>query len=184
MSKARVAVLKVITNELTVTAAAAEYGYSRRHLHRLLARYRTGGLDAVEARSRRPRTSPQQTPAEVIDLILDLRLRLTRDGFDAGPLTIAWHLEQAGHPAPSTSTIRRILHTAGLITPEPRKRPRSSYRRFAAAQPNECWQSDFTHWRLADGTDVEILNWLDDHSRYLLGSTAHTPVTGDIVTTA
>ena len=184
MSKARVAVLKVITNELTVTAAAAEYGCSRRHLHRLLARYRTGGLDAVEARSRRHRTSPQQTPAEVIDLILDLRLRLTRDGFDAGPLTIAWHLEQAGHPAPSTSTIRRILHTAALITPEPRKRPRSSYRRFAAAQPNECWQSDFTHWRLVDGTDVEILNWLDDHSRYLLGSTAHTPVTGDIVTTA
>ena len=36
---------------------------------------------------------------------------------------------------------------------------------------------------LADGTDVEILNWLDDHSRYLLGCTAHTPVTGDIVTT-
>ena len=66
--------------------------------------------------------------------------------------------------------------------PEPRKRPRSSYHRFVAAQPNECWQSDFTHWRLADGTDVEILNWLDDHSRYLLGCTAHTPVTGDIVT--
>jgi transposase InsO family protein len=184
MSKARVAVLKVITNELTVTAAAAEYGYSRQHLQRLLARYRTGGLDAVEPRSRRPHSSPQQTPAEVHDLILELRLRLTSDGFDAGPVTIAWHLENAGHHAPSTSTIRRILHTAGLITAEPRKRPRSSYRRFAAAQPNECWQSDFTHWRLADGTDVEILNWLDDHSRYLLGCTAHTPVTGDIVTTA
>ncbi len=113
-----------------------------------------------------------------------MRLQLTSDGLDAGPVTIAWHLEQQGHRPPSTSTIRRILHTAGLITPEPRKRPRSSYRRFEAAQPNECWQSDFTHWRLADGTDVEILNWLDDHSRYLLGCTAHTPVTGDLVTTS
>ena len=70
-----------------------------------------------------------------------------------------------GARAPSTSTIRRILHQAGLIVPEPRKRPRSSYIRFQAAQPNEMWQSDFIHWRLEDGTDIEILNWLDDHSR-------------------
>ncbi len=49
------------------------------------------------------------------------------------------------------------------------------------AQPNEMWQSDFIHWRLADGTDVEILTWLDDHSRYLLSCTAHMAVTGDDV---
>jgi hypothetical protein len=49
------------------------------------------------------------------------------------------------------------------------------------AQPNEMWQSDFIHWRLADGTDVEILNWLDDHSRYLLSCTVHRPVTGEDV---
>ena len=181
MSKARVAVLKVVTKELTVTAAAAKYGYSRQHLHRLLARYREGGLDAVDPRPRRPLTHPHATSDAVRDLIVELRLQLTRDGLDAGPLTIAWHLEQAGHQPPSTSTIRRILHANGLITPQARKRPRSSYRRFAAAQPNECWQSDFTHWPLADGTDTEILNWLDDHSRYLLSCTAHTPVTGDTV---
>ena len=183
MSKARVAVLKITTGQLTVTAAATKYGYSRRHLHRLLARYRTGGLEAVEPRSRRPRSNSAATPQIVRERITDLRLQLTKQGLDNGPVTIAWHLEQEGHRPPSTSTIRRILHAAGLITPEPRKRPRSSYHRFTAAQPNECWQSDFTHWRLADGTDVEVLNWLDDHSRYLLGCTAHTPVTGDIVTT-
>jgi transposase InsO family protein len=182
MSKARVAVLKVITKELTVTAAAIEYGYSRRHLHRLILRYNEGGLDAVEPRSRRPLSNPAATSEQVRDRIVELRLRLTKEGFDAGPVTIAWHLDQEGHRVPSTSTIRRILHAAGLITPEPRKRPRSSYRRFAAAQPNECWQSDFTHWHLADGSDVEILNWLDDHSRFLLGCTVHTPVTGDLVT--
>ena len=182
MSKARVAVLKVITKELTVTAAAIEYGYSRRHLHRLIVRYKEGGLDAVEPRSRRPLSNSAATAEHVRDRIVELRLRLTKEGFDAGPATIAWHLDQEGHRVPSTSTIRRILHAAGLITPEPRKRPRSSYRRFAAAQPNECWQSDFTHWHLADGSDVEILNWLDDHSRFLLGCTAHTPVTGDLVT--
>lgn len=181
MSRARVAVLKVISKELSVTDAAKEYGYSRRHLHRLLARYRAGGLDAVEPRPRRPKTSPQATTPKVRDLIIELRGDLTATGWDAGPVTIAWHLEQAGHTPPSTSTIRRILHDAGLITPQPQKRPRSSWHRFQADQPNECWQSDFTHYRLADDTDVEIINWLDDHSRYLLACTAHTPVTGDVV---
>jgi transposase InsO family protein len=183
MSRARVAVLKVTTHQLSVTAAAAAYGYSRRQLHRLLARYAEGGLDAVEPRSRRPGSNSAATPDTVRERIVDLRLQLTKDGLDAGPVTIAWHLEQQGHRPPSTSTIRRILHAAGLVVPEPRKRPRSSYHRFVAAQPNECWQSDFTHWRLADDTDVEILNWLDDHSRYLLACTAHIPVTGDVVTT-
>ena len=181
MSKARVAVLKVISKELSVTAAAAQYGYSRQHLHRLVARYKQGGLDAVEPRSRKPLSSPQATEDKVREFIVRTRLELTAGGWDAGPVTIAWHLEQAGLHVPSTSTIRRVLHAAALVTPEPRKRPRSCYLRFEAAQPNECWQSDFTHWALDGGADAEIINWLDDHSRYLLGCSAHAPVTGKVV---
>jgi transposase InsO family protein len=182
MSKARVAVLHVISDQLTVTAAAKTYGLSRQHLHRLLRRYREGGLEAVDARSRRPASNPRAVGDEVIVAIVRLRERLTDNGLDAGPLTLQWHLHQAGLPVPSTSTIRRILHHHGLIAPQPRKRPRSSYHRFEAAQPNQCWQSDFTHWQLADGTDVEILNWLDDHSRYLLAATAYRGVAGpDVV---
>jgi transposase InsO family protein len=181
MSRARVAVLQVVSKQLSVTAAAAEYGYSRRQLHRLLAAYRQGGLEGLEPRSRRPRTNPAATGEVVRERVISLRQTLTAEGLDAGPVTIAWHLEREGLRAPSTSTIRRILHQAGLIKPEPRKRPRSSYLRFEMAQPNEMWQSDFIHSRLADGTDVEVLNWLDDHSRYLLSCTAHQPVTGDAV---
>jgi transposase InsO family protein len=181
MSRARVAVLKVISKELSVTAAAAQYGYSRQHLHRLIARYQAGGLDAVVPRSRKPLSNPQATEDKVRDFIVRTRLELTAAGWDAGPVTIAWHLEQAGLHVPSTSTIRRVLHTAGLVTPEPRKRPRSSYRRFEASQPNECWQSDFTHWALAGGQDTEIINWLDDHSRHLLACSAWAPVTGKVV---
>ena len=164
-----------------MTEAAAEYGFSRRHLHRLLVRYRDGGLEALEPRSRRPKSTPIATPVEVRGRVIELRAQLVADGLDAGPVTIAWHLEREGLQALSTSTIRRILGRAGLVTPEPRKRPRSSYTRFEMAQPNEMWQSDFIHWRLADGTDVEVLNWLDDHSRYLLSATVHEPVTGDDV---
>ena len=181
MSRARVAVLKVISKQLSVTAAAAEYGYSRQHLHRLIARYRAGGLDAVEPRSRRPLSNPQATEDKVRDFIVKTRLELTAAGWDAGPVTIAWHLDQAGLHVPSTPAIRRILHAAGLVAPEPRKRPRSSYLRFEAAMPNECWQSDFTHWALAGGTGAEIINWLDDHSRYLLSMTAHERVSGTVV---
>jgi transposase InsO family protein len=83
--------------------------------------------------------------------------------------------------APTRSTIARILKREGLVIPEPKKRPKSSHIRFEANQPNETWQSDFTHWRLADGSDVEIINWLDDHSRYLLSLHAHPSITGDIV---
>jgi transposase InsO family protein len=181
MSRARVAVVQIVSKQLSVTAAAAEYGISRRHLHRLLGRYQEGGLDALQPRSRRPLSNSAATPPAIRERVVELRLRLTADGLDAGPVTIAWQLEREGLPAPSTSTIRRILQAAGLITPQPRKRPRSSYTRFEMAQPNEMWQSDFIHWRLADGTDVEVLNWLDDHSRYLLSCTAHEPVTGDDV---
>jgi transposase InsO family protein len=70
------------------------------------------------------------------------------------------------------------------VTPEPAKRPKASYLRFAAEQPNECWQADFTHYPLADGTGTEVLTWLDDHSRLALSVTAHRRVTGPIVLAA
>ena len=181
MSKHRVAVLKVVSSQLSVTAVAAEFGISRQHLQRLLRRYREGGLDAIEPRSRRPHASPGRIPDPVRARIVALRTELTARGLDAGPVTIAWHLGRESVAVPSTSTIRRVLHAAGLIVPEPRKRPRSSWHRFEASAPDELWQSDVTHWRLADGTEAEILNWLDDHSRYLLACTAFRRVGGDDV---
>ncbi|MGH3552117.1 MAG: helix-turn-helix domain-containing protein, partial [Mycobacterium sp.] len=140
---------------------------SRQHIYRLLTRFRQSGLESVDPRSRRPASNPRAVSDEVIATVVTLREQLVADGLDAGPVTLQWHLAQQRLRVSSTSTIRRILYHHGLITPQPRKRPKSSYIRFDAAQPNQCWQSDFTHWTLADGTDVEILNWLDDHSRYL-----------------
>jgi len=181
MSKARVVVSKIISKQMSVSEAAAAYGVSRQHVHRWLARYRDYGFDGLALRSRRPYSNPRRTASGVAERIVALRRELAGQGLDHGPQTIGWHLEHEQLPAPSTSTIRRILVAAGLITAEPRKRPKSSYRRFEADQPNQCWQSDFTHWQLADGTGVEIINWLDDHSRYLLASRAYRRVTGPVV---
>ena len=70
------------------------------------------------------------------------------------------------------ATIWRILSRQGLVTPQPHKRPKSSFTRFEAELPNQMWQADITLWCLADGSQIEILNQLDDHSRFLVGSDA------------
>jgi transposase InsO family protein len=181
MSKARVIVLAVVHQGLTKAEAARRYGVSWQWVHTLVTRYNAGGLDALEPRSRRPASNSKATPDAIADRIVELRKQLDADGLDAGPVTIAHQLAVEGIRAPSTSTIRRILHAAGLVVANPKKRPRSSLHRFAADQPNECWQSDFTHWPLADGTDTEILDWLDDHARFLLSITAFARVNGEDV---
>jgi len=181
VSKERVIVLSVVQQQLSKAETARRYQVSWRWVHTLVTRYQSGGWEAVEARSRRPRGNSRAITAAVRERILTLRRELQMSGLDHGPISIAARLQQEGLRPPAFSTIRRILAAAGLITPEPKKRPKSSYRRFEADQPNECWQSDFTHWQLADRSGVEIINWLDDHSRYLLATRAYRRVTGQAV---
>ena len=181
MSKRRAVILSVSLDGLSQAETARRFGVSESYVSRLMARYRAEGDNAVEPRSKRPLTSPTKTPTEIVELMVDLRVQLTSNGLDAGPATIAWHLEHSHDITVSISTVRRRLVEAGLVVAEPKKRPRSSYIRFEAELPNETWQADFTHWRLADGTPVEILSWLDDHARYALSVTAHLRVTGTIV---
>lgn len=181
MSKARVVITAITVEKRSVAEVVAEYGVARSWVYELLARFRAEGVAAFEPRSRRPKTSPRATAPATVELVLRLRKELTEQGLDAGPDTIGWHLEHHHEIRLSRATIHRILTRAGAVVPDPGKRPRSSYLRFAADQPNECWQSDFTHYRLADGRDVEVITWLDDHSRYALSVTAHRRITGPIV---
>lgn len=151
---------------------ARDYGVSRRWVITLVQRYELEGDAGLEARSRRPHRSPARTSVEIEDEIVEIRKALDRDGHEAGAATIAYHLEQRHGHGPAVSTIWRILTARGFVTPQPHKRPRSSYIRFEAEQPNERWQTDITHWTLAEGTEVEILNFIDDHSRLCLASVA------------
>jgi transposase InsO family protein len=151
---------------------ARDYGVSRRWVQTLVARYLAEGETAFTPRSRRPLRNPRRTPVEVEDQIVDLRKELADAGHDAGAETIGWHLRQRSGSSPSVATIWRILTRRGFVVPQPHKRPKSSWHRFAADLPNELWQADITHWRLADGTETEILNIIDDHSRLVPGSTA------------
>ena len=142
-------------------------------MQQLVKRFEVEGEAAFEPRSRRPHTHPHAVSLDLEDQIVRLRKTLTKKGLDAGGETIAAHLAAAGvTPVPAVSTIWRILTRRGFITPQPQKRPRSSWHRFCADQPNERWQADTTHWHLADGTDVEIFNILDDHSRVNIAAKA------------
>ena len=180
MSKRRLVITAVLAGQ-SQSEVARTYGVSQGWISRLMARYRLEGEAAFEPLSRAPASSPGSTPPRTVELVLRLRKQLTEAGLDAGADTIGWHLAHHHATTLSRATINRILVRAGAVTPDPSKRPKSSYIRFEADQPNETWQSDFTHYRLLDGTDCEILTWLDDCSRYALSVTAHARVTGPIV---
>ena len=187
MSKRRVVITAVLAGQ-SQSEVARTYGVSQGWVSKLMARYRAEGEAAFEARSRRPITSPTATPEATVELIVRLRKQLAESGLDAGAETIDWHLRHRHQVVVSRATINRVLVRHGAVTPEPSKRPRSSYIRFQAEQPNQTWQSDFTHYRLtrsdgSPGADVEVITWLDDHSRYLLHVSAHARITGPIVVT-
>jgi transposase InsO family protein/transposase-like protein len=185
MSKRRLVITAVLAGG-SQSEVARRYGVSQPWISRLMARYRIEGEAAFEPRSRRPHTSPSAVPDQTVELVLRLRKELTEQGLDSGPETICWHLTHHHQVMVSRATVSRVLTRNGLVVPDPAKRPRSSFLRFEAEQPNETWQSDFTHYRLAGpdgalGADVEILSWLDDHSRFALSVTVHHRVTGPIV---
>src|SRR6202521_401120 len=172
MDLGRFLVEAVIVSGASPTELARSHPISRSWLFRLLARYKEGGYEALKPRSRRPKSCPSRTDPEIQQAILDLRRELTDTGLDAGAQTIAHHLKLRFGAAPSRPTIWRILKANGLIEPQPHKRPNASWIRFQAELPNEMWQADSTHWQLADATDLEILNLIDDHSRFSLASVA------------
>jgi transposase InsO family protein len=178
---ARLVITAVVVEGRSQSEVARDYGVSRQWVNTLVGRYRRDGDAAFEPRSRRPHSSPNQTPDAVEDEIVEIHKELDGAGHDAGAATIAFHLEQRHGHTPAVSTIWRILSARGAVTPQPHKRPRSSWHFFQADQPNERWQADITHWRLAGGTDVEILNQIDDHSRLCVGSDAATVMNGAAV---
>ena len=148
MSKARLVITALFVEGLTPAEVAHRYGIHRSTVYRLRDRYLAEGETAFEPRSRRPKTMPGATAPATVDLVLRLRKELTEAGLDAGADTIGWHLRHHHRLTLSRATIHRILARNAVLVPDPSKRPKSSYTRFEADQPNECWQSDFTHYRL------------------------------------
>lgn len=162
-----------------------QQGISRQTFYKWRHRFDDSGVEGLQELSRRPHHVRGQTPAEVEDLVVRVRKELEADGSDHGPDSIRWRLQRdrllAAGQVPSRATIARILRRRGQVIPEPKKRPRSSLCRFVYPRPNECWQSDYTMWQLADGSLVAIAGTLDDHSRYAAGLAAAAAGTARLV---
>ena len=133
----------VLVEGQSVKEVCEAHDISRSWLYELIAHYRQGGDEGLRAQSKRPHRSPARVPAAIEEEIVALRKELTNLGVDAGAETIHYHLlrRHRRHQGvvPSVATIWRVLTRRGFITPQPHKRPRSSWRRFQAELPNECW---------------------------------------------
>jgi len=147
MSKAQLVITAVVLEGRSKSEVARDYDVSRYWVH----------------------TNPRAINPDLEEAIVRLRKTLQRQGYDAGAATIAEHLHRDPNIAavPAIATIWRVLSRRGFITPQPQKRPRSSWKRFEAEQPNQCWQADATI--------------IDDHSRLAIASIARRTITGSHV---
>ena len=149
----------------SVTSVCARLGISRKSYYKYLGRFASEGLEGLRPRSRRPLSSPLETPPEMVALIIQARADLAAEGWDNGALSIFYRLLREGVQPPSWRTIHRVLKRQDLVIPEPRKRPRSSYRRFEFPAPDDCWQIDAFGYQLAGGESVVVFEVKDDCSR-------------------
>jgi transposase InsO family protein len=172
MDKGRFLIETHLKTGRSIKDLAGAHGVSESWLFKLLARYRREGPAGLEARSRRPHHSPTRIADLYEDEIVRWRKELDDAGLDAGAETIHAHMATPGRNVPSVATIHRVLRARGYVTPQPHKRPKSSWIRFCAEFPNECWQADVTHVEVADGAVFEVLNMVDDHSRLCVASRA------------
>ena len=171
--------LDVLTEPLptgeTVADACRRYGISRDTYYRYRRRYLEEGLEGLEDRSRRPKTSPAQIPSEVEIRIVEMRRGHPR----WGARRIRDELDRAGVDPPAVSTIHQVLRRNGLVAPQPPRRPRAD-QRFERDIANDLWQIDATQILLDDGSKAWAVDLIDDHSRYLLAALAGLAATGDL----
>lgn len=125
----------------------------------------------LEPRSRRPSSSPSKLTEQIKDQAIQVRAALEASGLDHGPISVHDKMTSMGLPVvPWTASLARIFRKRGVARAEPKKRPRSAWRRFVYPAPNAWWQLDATEYVLTGGRKCVIFQLLDDHSRYALAS--------------
>jgi putative transposase len=155
-----------------VSTFCAEHNISRKSFYELRKRAKVDGPAAVlEPRSRRPRSSPSKLSDEVKAQAVKVRAALEQSGLDHGPISVHDKMRTMGlDPVPSIPSLARIFREAGVARFEPKKKPRSAWRRFVYPAPNACWQLDATEYVLTGGRKCVIFQLVDDHSRYAVAS--------------
>ena len=154
-----------------MTSFCVEHEISRKTFYVLLARVREKGPAAVlEPQSRRPSASPTKIGDAVKRSAMDVRVALERSGLDFGPISVHDKMRSMGLTTPSIASLARIFRETGVARAEPKKKPRSAFRRFVYPAPNACWQLDATEYVLAGGRTCVVFQLTDDHARLAVAS--------------
>jgi putative transposase len=153
---------------LNFRALCQEYGISAKTGYKWKERFLREGVRGMEQESRRPRSSPEQLPEEVVCEIVRLKLA----HLSWGPRKIR-ELYLRGHgEVASESTFKRVLERVGLTQKRRQRRRWTEAGRLSsgkrAAAPNEVWTVDFKGWWRSWGKRCEPLTVRDEHSRYVL----------------
>jgi transposase InsO family protein len=148
----------------SVSRFCREHEVSRSWFYEVRARLKAAGVDGLR-RKASPVRSPAAVAVEVEEIAVRLRKELAEDGLDHGPISVRDNMVALGIAAPSRATLARIFTRRGLVVAQPQKRPRSSWRRFEAAQVHQRWQMDAFAWPLAGGEPAVVFQPLDDRSR-------------------
>jgi transposase InsO family protein len=153
-------VVRADRGEKTMRELCQEYEISRPTGYEWLRRFRAGGIKGVVEKSRRPLHSPEKTPAEIEERVVDLRTQ--RPDWGARKLRVLLSREKIDLPL---ITVHRILLRRGLVRPQDQFR--TAVERFERRAPNQLWQMDFKS-PVGWNAPVGPLSVLDDHSRYAI----------------
>jgi transposase InsO family protein len=161
-----------LPDDANVSEWCRRLGISRQTAYKWRRRFRAEGPDGLVDRPRAPKQPHGRSAPAVEDLVVALRKQLAEQGWDHGPASVRDQLIAEHGIVLGDATVYRILVRRGQVNPQPKKRPRASWHRFQRDRPNECWDGDDTHYVLATGPEVRIINMVDDHSRLNVHSLA------------
>ena len=164
MSEKKDFISLALEDEKSFSDLCKDFGISRECGYKWLRRYREYGLEGLNEKSRKPRTSPSKTSSEVEAEVLSVRTRHPAWG---GRKIYAYLQQRGNRTLPNPSTITRILHRHGRIDEEQSVKHKA-FTRFEHDLPNQLWQMDFKGHFPIGAERCHPLTILDDHSRYSL----------------
>src|SRR5271157_2083024 len=162
----RKAVQLCLEEGFPVEQVAREMGVGLSTLSKWVRGYRAQGEAGLQSQPARPHCQRPQVAPAVKTQVVELKRRHP----DLGIKKISQFLRRMLFLPVSRETVRRTLHQQQLLKKPRRKPPRNppKPRFFERATPNQMWQTDIFTFRLG-GKNADLIGFLDDHSRYVVG---------------
>jgi len=158
------------TGKFTKVDLCIHFGISRPTGDAIIKRYEEEGWEALDERSRRHKSHPNQTPKDVEEVIISERKRHPRWGARKIMILLSRDHKFSKGEIPSETTVNNIMKKHGLTIARKKSRRRieNQYPIFDPVEPNEIWSTDFKgKFRMGNGVYCHPLTIADSKSRYL-----------------